>query len=159
MVRLGGVLYGLGGDVLPSGIEPPDLRPVMSVVSEIALIKNVEKGENIDYGRTFAAGHESVIASVPIGYHDGYARNLSNQGRVIVNGKIAPFVGRGSMDWFTIDITDIAVAGVGTLVTIIGSEQDAAVKAEDIAAMLSTISYEVTCGISTRVPRIFKEKI
>lgn len=159
MVRLGGVLYGLGGDVLPSGIKTPELKPVMSVVSEIALVKQVAEGETVGYGRTFAAQRESVIASVPIGYHDGYARNLSNRGNMIVNGKIAPVVGRISMDWVTIDISEIAGANAGTRVTVIGSEHDISIKAEDIAAMLSTISYEVTCGISTRVPRIFEEKI
>lgn len=159
MVRLGGVLYGLGGDVLPSGIKTPELKPVMSVVSEIALVKHVAEGETVGYGRTFAARRESVIASVPIGYYDGFARNLSNQGIMIVNGKIAPVVGRVSMDWVTIDISEIAGANAGTRVTVIGSEHDISIKAEDIAAMLSTISYEVTCGISTRVPRIFEEKI
>lgn len=159
MVRLGGVLYGLGGDVLPGGIEKPELRPVMSVVSEIALVKHVPKGESIGYGRTFVTERASVIASVPIGYHDGYARNLSNRGSLIVNGKTAPVVGRVSMDWVTIDITDIDGAGVYTPVTIIGAEHGISIKAEDISAMLSTISYEVTCGISARVPRIFEEKI
>ncbi len=159
MVRLGGVLYGLGGDVLPVEIETPELKPVMSVVSEIAQVKSVEMGESIGYGRTFIAERDSVIASVPIGYYDGYPRGLSNQGSMIVNGKIAPVIGRVSMDWVTIDITDIEGANVGTPVTIIGSERDSSIKAEDIAAMLSTISYEVTCGISARVPRIIKEKI
>lgn len=159
MVRLGGVLYGLGGDVLPAGIDKPELRPVMSVLSEIAFIKQLEKDESIGYGRTFATTRDSTIASVPIGYHDGYARGLSNQGGVIVNGKHVPVVGRVSMDWVTIDITDIQGAVVGTPVTIIGSEQDAVIRAEDIAAMLSTISYEITCGISARVPRTYKEKI
>ena len=159
MVRLGGVLYGLGGDVLPAGIDNPELRPVMSVRSEIALIKQVAEGDSIGYGRTFVAERDSVIASVPIGYHDGYARSLSNQGSVIVNGKIAPVVGRVSMDWVTIDITDIDDVKAGTPVTVIGAEQDVSIKAEDIAAMLSTISYEVTCGISARVPIIFEEKI
>ncbi|MBK7934355.1 MAG: alanine racemase [Pyrinomonadaceae bacterium] len=159
MVRLGGVLYGLGGDVLPVEIEKPELKPVMSVVSEIAQVKSVETGESIGYGRTFIAGRDSVIASVPVGYYDGYPRGLSNQGSMIVKGKIAPVIGRVSMDWVTIDVTDIDDADVGTPVTVIGSERDLSIKAEDIAAMLSTISYEVTCGISARVPRIFKEKI
>ena len=100
-----------------------------------------------------------MIASVPVGYYDGYPRGLSNQGSMIVKGKIAPVIGRVSMDWVTIDVTDIDDADVGTPVTVIGSERDLSIKAEDIAAMLSTISYEVTCGISARVPRIFKEKI
>jgi len=159
MVRLGGILYGLGGDVLPAGIDKPELRPVMSVLSEIALIKHVKKGESIGYGKTFVTKRDSVIASVPIGYYDGFGRNLSNQGNIIVSGRKAQVVGRVSMDWVTIDITDIDAVSVGTPVTIIGTEQDVSLKAEDIAATLSTISYEVTCGISARVPRIFQEKI
>lgn len=159
LVRLGGVLYGLGGDVLPAGIEKPDLVPVMAVRSEITQIKKVPKGESIGYGRTFFTKRDTVIASIPIGYHDGYARNLSNIGSLIVNGKLATVVGRVSMDWVMIDVTDIDGAAVGTPVTIIGSEQGVSIKAEDIAALLSTISYEVTCGISARVPRIFEEKL
>jgi len=158
LVRLGGVLYGLGGDVLPSGIEKPELLPVISVTSDIALIKRVPKGESIGYGRTFFAERDSLIASVPIGYHDGFARNLSNRAHVIVNGQLVPVVGRVSMDWITLDITDIKAVSVGTPVTIIGSDQNVSITAEDFARILSTISYEVTCGISARVPRIFKEK-
>lgn len=158
MVRLGGVLYGLGGDVLPAGIDKPELHPVMGIESEIALIKPVKKGESLGYGRTFVAPRDLVVASVPIGYHDGYSRNLSNQGSMIVNGQKAPVIGRVSMDWVTIDVTEIDDAKIGSKVTIIGSENGVAITAEDIAGMLSTISYEVTCGISARVPRIIKEK-
>lgn len=157
MVRLGGVLYGLGGDVLPAGIEKPDLRPVMSIHSKIALIKPVPKGESIGYGRTFVTQHDSIIASVPIGYHDGYGRNLTNNASMIINGKFAPVVGRVSMDWVTLDVTDIEGARIGNAVTIIGTDSGLTIKAEDLAAKLSTISYEVTCGISSRVPRIFEE--
>lgn len=159
MVRLGGVLYGLGKDVLPTCIDKPDLRPVMSVISQIAFIKSVSKGESIGYGRTFVAERDSIIASVPIGYHDGYARNLSNQSNAIVLGEFSPVIGRVSMDWITIDVTEIKNAVVDTPVTLIGAEQEVSIKAEDLAAILSTISYEVTCGISSRVPRIFKGKI
>ncbi len=158
LVRLGGLLYGLGGDVLPGGIEKPELLPVMSITSEIALIKSVPAGESIGYGRTFFTERDSLIASVPIGYHDGFARNLSNRASVIVNGQVVQVVGRVSMDWITLDITDIKGCKVGTPVTIIGSDQTISIKAEDLARILSTISYEITCGISKRVRRIFKEK-
>lgn len=157
LVRLGGILYGLGGDILPDGIDKPELRPVMSVISQIALIKSIPMGESIGYGRIFIAERDSVIATVPIGYHDGLARSLSNQGQVIIKGKFAPVAGRISMDWTTIDVTDIPGVAVGDIVTIIGSDRGNEVRAEDIAGMLGTISYETTCGFSSRVPRIYRE--
>ena len=155
LVRLGGVLYGLGGDVLPAGIDVPKLKPVMSLRSRIAMIKTVSNGESIGYGRTFIAERDSVIATVPIGYHDGLSRALSNKGRFIINGKFAPIVGRVSMDWTTVDVTDIPKASVGDLVTIIGKEHECEIKAEDHAKLTDTISYEITCGIGPRVPRIY----
>lgn len=157
LVRLGGVLYGLGGDVLPTGIPTPQLKPVMSVKSRIAMIKTIRPGDTVGYSRTFAATRETVVATIPIGYHDGFRRSLSNLGRVIVRGVYAPVIGRVSMDWTTIDVTDIPDAQYGDLVTIIGRDHDCEIKAEDMAAELGTISYEVTCGISRRVPRIFIE--
>ena len=155
LVRLGGVLYGLGGDVLPAGIDVPKLKPVMSLRSRIAMIKTVSNGESIGYGRTFIAERDSVIATVPIGYHDGLSRALSNKGRFIINGKFAPVVGSVSMDWTTVDVTDIPKASVGDLVTIIGKEHECEIKAEDHAKLTDTISYEITCGIGPRVPRIY----
>lgn len=155
LVRLGGVLYGLGGDVLPGGIDVPKLKPVMSLKSKIAMIKTVPKSESIGYGRTFTAERDSVIATIPIGYHDGLPRTLSNKGRFIINGKFAPIVGRVSMDWTTVDVTDISNTSVGDTVTIIGTENDCEIKAEDLAKLTDTISYEITCGLSPRVPRIY----
>jgi alanine racemase len=156
MVRLGGVLYGLGGDVLPSDSPKPDLRPVMSLHSEISHIKNVPAGESIGYGRTFTTEKDSVIASVPIGYEDGYRRALSNKARVIVNGSFAPVVGRISMDWTIVDVTGIDDVAVGSRVTLIGQDSGLSLTAEDLASLLETISYEITCGINSRVPRTFK---
>ena len=153
MVRLGGILYGLGGDVLPPGIEHPELRPVMSVVSAISLVKDVPKGTGLGYGRTFVTKRDSVIGTIPVGYHDGYRRGLSNRGQVIVNGDFASVVGRVSMDWTMIDVTDIPNIQIGDKVTLIGSDGDRVIKSEDLASELDTISYEITCGISARVPR------
>lgn len=158
LVRIGGVLYGLGGDVLPKGIETPSLLPVMSVRSRIAMIKTIKAGETVGYSRTFTATQDTVIATIPIGYHDGFSRSRSNVAGVIVRGRYAPVVGRVSMDWTTINVTNIHDAQFGDLVTIIGLDQNSEIKAEDIAAELGTISYEVTCGISRRVPRVYSEK-
>jgi alanine racemase len=156
LVRLGGILYGLGGDVLPAGIEKPELRPVMSLTSRVAMVKQIRKGENIGYGRTFTAERDSMIATIPIGYHDGYSRSLSNIAKVIINGEFAPVVGRISMDWTTVDVTDIENVKIGDTVMLIGDDGSRSIKAEDIARATETISYEVTCGIGPRVPRIYK---
>lgn len=153
MIRLGGVLYGLGGDVLPKGIVKPDLKPVLSLQSRIAYLKNVPPGETIGYSRTFQTKKDSIIASVPIGYHDGYPRALSNCGRVIVNGFFAPVVGRISMDWTIIDVTEIPGVKVDDKVVLIGEQNELTVSAEDLAAQTGTISYEITCGINRRVTR------
>jgi alanine racemase len=155
MVRVGGILYGLGDDVLPKGIERPTLQHVMSLHTKIAFLKNVAAGESIGYGRTFTTTRESVIGTLPMGYHDGLSRSLSNIGRVIVKGQYAPIVGRISMDWTTVDITEVPDAGLGEIVTLIGAQGDAIIKAEEIASLRGTISYEVTCGIDQRVRRVY----
>jgi len=155
MVRLGGILYGLGGDVLPPGIKHPELRPVMSVVSAISFIKKVPKGSSLGYGRTFMTERESVIGTLPIGYYDGYRRDLSNRAHVLVNGLFAPVVGRISMDWTMIDLTGVPEPAIGDKVTLIGTQDDRSMRAEDLAAPLDTISYEITCGSSARVPRYY----
>lgn len=155
LVRLGGVLYGLGDDILPQGIAKPELEPIMSVRSQISHLKTVPAGESIGYGRTCFTKNESKIGAVPIGYHDGYRRAFSNQARMIVRGQFVPVVGRVSMDWTMIDVTGIPNVSLGDEVTIIGLNQDASVTAANLAGLMNTISYEVTCGISRRVPRIY----
>jgi len=156
LVRLGGVLYGLGGDVLPSEIAKPELRAVMSLHTRVAYLKNVPKGETLGYGRTFTTRRNSLIATIPIGYHDGYSRSLSNRGRVIINENFAPVVGRISMDWTMIDVTKMPDVKVNDEVVLIGRQGDLEIVAEDLAHLTDTISYEITCGIGKRIPRIFK---
>ena len=124
MVRLGGVLYGLGGDVLPAGIEKPELRPVMTPYTKIAHLKKVPAGETIGYGRTFSTQTDSLIATIPIGYQDGYSRSLSNKGRAIVRGKHVPVAGRISMDWTTLDVTGVDGVEIGDEVVLIGKQGD-----------------------------------
>jgi len=142
--------------VIPPGVPKPELRPVMSLHSVIAGLKRVPAGETLGYGRTFTTERESLIALVPIGYHDGYRRGLSNKARVIVNGNDAPVVGRISMDWTIVDVTDVPNPQIGDHVTLIGQDGDRQVTAEELAGLLDTISYEITCGISRRVPLIFR---
>lgn len=153
LVRIGGLLYGLGGDVLPAGVDQPELRPVMSIRSKVAQLKTIRSGESVGYGRTFTATRDTQIATVPIGYHDGLPRALSNIGQFTVRGQRAPIVGRVSMDWTTVDVSEIGDVAVGDDVTIIGNEGTHEIRAEDIARSTNTISYEITCGISPRVIR------
>jgi alanine racemase len=96
-----------------------------------------------------------VVGTIAIGYHDGLPRSLSNRGHFLVNGFISPIIGRISMDWTTVDLTDVPDPSVGDDVTIIGESVDESIRAEDIAATVGTISYEITCGISQRVSRSY----
>jgi alanine racemase len=158
MVRPGGVLYGLWRDVLPETISDPDLGHVMSVHTRISLLKRVPAGETIGYGCTFEASRDSIIATLPIGYHDGYMRGLSNRANVIVRGTYAPVVGRVSMDLTLIDVTNVPDAALNDRVTLIGTDPEnpeLSITAEDHARIAGTLSYEVTCGIGQRVPRIY----
>jgi alanine racemase len=158
IVRPGGALYGFQRDVLPPDIRAPQLRPVMSVRSRIMLLKTVPSGEKLGYGGTFQTVRESLIATIPIGYDDGYRRAFSNRSRVIMGGTLAPVVGRVSMDMTLIDVTDVPGVSLHDQVTLLGCAGELSVSAEDLAALAGTISYEITCGISSRVPRIYRGK-
>lgn len=158
MVRPGGVLYGLWRDVLPLSTSDAALLPVMSLHSRITLLKWVPPGETIGYGCTFEASRRSLIATLPIGYHDGYMRGLSNRAHVIVRGVYAPVVGRVSMDLTLIDVTNVPGVEVDDQVTLLGWNRDHAqlkIAAEDLARIVGTLSYEVTCGVGERVPRVY----
>ncbi|HYG81679.1 MAG TPA: alanine racemase [Pyrinomonadaceae bacterium] len=157
MVRPGGVLYGLWRDILPPAPEPPPLLPVMSLRTRVTLVKRVHPGETLGYGCTFEASRETTVATLPIGYNDGYVRALSNRGRAVVRGQYAPVVGRISMDLTLVDVTDVPGVQSGDTVTLIGADGGLSVPAEDIARTAGTLSYEITCGISARVPRVYKE--
>jgi len=155
MVRPGGTLYGFERDVLPANVDAPPLRPVMSLHSRIMLLKKVPRGEQLGYGCTFEARRDSLIATLPIGYDDGYRRALSNRGRVIVREEFAPVVGRVSMDLTLVDVTEVAGVSLNDEVILLGKAGKLSISAEEIGAMMKTISYEITCGISARVPRIY----
>lgn len=153
LVRLGGILYGLGDDVLPKEAVKPELKAVLSLHSRIAQIKRVPKGETLGYSRTFTTERDSVIATIPIGYQDGYRRSLSNRGRAIINDQYVPVVGRISMDWTILDATDLQDVNVNDEVILIGESTNLKVTAEELAGLIETISYEITCGINRRVNR------
>ena len=156
MVRPGGALYGFTRDVLPRNLDAPPVRPVMSLYSRIMLLKRVPKGEKVGYGGTFETERDSLIATIPIGYDDGYRRAFSNHARVIVRGQFAPVVGRVSMDLTIIDVTEVADVSLDDRVTLLGNDGDCSITAEDLGELAGTISYEITCGISGRVPRVYR---
>ena len=153
MVRPGISLYGYYPSLETS--ESINLKPVMSLVSYAASIKKVEKGETVSYGRIFKANKKTSIISVPIGYADGFNRNLSNKAFGIIKDKLYPQVGRVTMDRIMFDINNDEVK-CGDQVILIGSRKDVSIDAWDWSKILNTIPYEVTCNISKRVPRIYK---
>ncbi len=155
MVRAGIILYGLyPSDALDRGLL--SLKPVMSFVSKVSYVKTLKKGDSVSYGRTFICPKDMKIATIPVGYADGYPRLLSNKGRVIINGQYAPIVGRICMDQFMVDVTDIDDVKTGTKVTLMGLDREAHITADEIANLTDTINYEVVCDISKRVPREVK---
>ena len=153
MVRPGLMLYGY--NPLEHALAGVDLRPVLSLMTRIAFIKRVPAGTPISYGRTFTTRRESLIATVPIGYADGYSRGLSNKGQALVRGRRAGIAGRVCMDMTMFDVTDIPGVREGDEIVLIGREGEENITAGDIAAMTGTIPYEVLCGISGRVPRVY----
>jgi len=122
------------------------------------LLKTVPRGEPLGYGGTFETSRDSLIATIPIGYDDGYRRALSNRGRVIVRGQFAPVVGRVSMDLTLIDVTEVADVALDDQVTLLGRSGELSIAAEELGELSGTISYEITCGISNRVPRKYFDK-
>lgn len=152
MVRPGIMLYG----VYPSAAMASQmiLKPVLAWKTKILQLKKVPAGTSISYGQTFVTKRESMIATLPIGYADGYPRLLSNRGEVLVGGQRAKVAGRVCMDLTMIDVTDIRNVKQGDEVVLLGRQGDAEVSADQIAAWANTISYEILTSIGARVPRI-----
>jgi alanine racemase len=152
LVRPGVAIYGMD----PFGNDPVDhgLRPVLSLHSYVASIKLFEPGMSTGYGRTWIAKEPTRIATIPVGYGDGVRRGLSNCGQVLIGGKARPISGTISMDNLTADIGLDDEIQIGDEVTVIGSQGSGRITAEEVAGCLDTINYEVTCGVSPRVPRI-----
>ncbi len=153
MVRVGIALYGLHPSVKTPGIDR--LKPALSFKARISSLKTVPPGQGISYGLTHITSKEKRIATVPLGYADGYNRLLSNKGRVLVDGVFAPVVGTICMDQFMIDVSQVSGVEPGTVAVLIGQDGDRKISAEEIAGLLNTINYEVVCSISKRVPRSY----
>ena len=150
MVRPGIMLYGYGYP----GVR--GLRPVLSLKSNILLLKTVPKGTPISYGRIFITKRISTIATIPFGYADGYNRNLSNKGEVLIKGRRAPVVGRVCMDTIMVDVTDVPDVNYKSNAVIIGSQGKEKITAEEIADKTGTIPYEVLTSIGQRVKRVYR---
>lgn len=154
LARAGIIMYGLCPNY-PLAI-PNGFKPVMSLKAVVSHVKTVKKGDCISYGRTFVADHEMKIATVTIGYADGYSRLLSSKADVLLNGKRCRITGRICMDQLMIDVTDNN-AKEGDIVTLIGTDGNETITADELASLYNTIGYEVVCGISKRVPRVYIE--
>ena len=156
MVRSGIVTYGM----YPSDEVDPALlalRPALTWHTRITQVKTVEAGRRVSYGGTYVTTRPTDVATVCIGYADGYRRSLSGKFHVLVNGKKAPILGRICMDQLMVDVTGIEDVRVGTVVTLIGRQGDCAISAEEFAAACGSFNYEAVCGISRRVPRYYYE--
>ena len=154
MCRMGIILYGLypSEEVDKSLL---DIKPVMSWLTHISHIKTLEAGREVSYGGTFKTTEPRVIATIPVGYADGYPRCLSNKGRVIINGQYAPIVGRVCMDQFMVDVTDVDGAELDSIVTLVGKDGDAELSMEEVSNAAYSFNYELPCRVARRVPRTY----
>ena len=155
MVRPGIILYGLypSKDVDRQKIA---LKPAMTLKANVILVKDVEKDTCISYGRIFKTSRSSKIATIPIGYADGYTSLLSNSGRMLVNGESAPVVGRICMDQCMIDVTDLEKeVSIGDEAVIFGKQGGSVISVDEVAEKIGTINYEVVCIIGKRIPRVY----
>ena len=153
IVRLGIVFYGLHADrenPLPQGISP-----ALTWKTVVSMVKTVRAGETIGYGRSYTAERDVRVATLPIGYADGYDRGLSNKGYVLIRGRKARVLGRICMDQMMVDVTEIPEVAMGDEVILIGQSGTEKITADDMGAMLDTIGYEIVCDISKRVERLY----
>lgn len=154
LVRAGITLYGLS----PSAEVPKEilsLRPALSLKSHLVYVKEVEAGTPVSYGGTFVTDRRTRIATVPVGYGDGYPRSLSNKGYVLIRGKRAPVLGRICMDQFMVDVTAIPEAAEGDEVTLIGKDGAEELTMEEVGVISGRFNYELACNLGKRIPRVY----
>jgi alanine racemase len=154
MVRCGIVIYG----IYPSDqIDQSSIRliPALEIKSHVIYIKEIPAGTGISYGSTFITQRKTKLATIPVGYADGYSRNMSNIGKVIIRGQYAPIIGRVCMDYFMVDITDISDVKQGEVVTLLGSDGDSTISVETLAEWSHSFPYEMVCTVGKRIPRIY----
>lgn len=154
LVRAGITLYGLW----PSAEVPKDivaLKPLLSLYSHIVYVKTVPAGTAVSYGGTYVTEKETRIATIPVGYGDGYARSLSNKGYVLIHGKRARILGRVCMDQFMVDVTEIPEAAEGDKVTLIGTDGEENISLELLGELSGRFNYEFACDLGKRIPRVY----
>ena len=155
LVRAGIISFGMW----PSGEVKKDivhLKPILSLKSHVVYVKEVEPGTTVSYGSTWTASEKRKIATVPIGYGDGYPRSLSNKGYVLIKGCKAPIVGRVCMDQLMVDVTDVSEeVKTGDRVTLIGQDGDLCITAEELGDLSGRFNYELMCDLGNRIPRIY----
>ena len=153
MMRAGITLYGLWPSDDVDHSFP--LQPALSLYSQVAFVKKVPAGTPISYGGTFVTSRPSIIATVPVGYGDGYARSLSNKGEVLLHGKRVPIVGRVCMDQIMVDVTDLPEVSVGDKVTLIGTDGEEHISLEELGDKSGRFNYEFACCLGSRIPRLY----
>jgi alanine racemase len=153
LVRCGIAIYGC--DPMQVDPEPHGLEPALELTSYVAALKRTQPGESAGYGRRFIAGNETWLATIPIGYGDGFRRLFTNNCDVLIAGRRYPLVGTVSMDNITVEVRRADAVQIGQPATLIGRDGDERQTAEDLARRLRSINYEVVCGISARVPRVY----
>ncbi|MBE6023614.1 MAG: alanine racemase [Cellulosilyticum sp.] len=154
VVRPGIILYGY----YPSGYlqgKVLDLMPAMTLKTQVVHIKELPEGHYVGYGRTHYTHHKTKVATIPVGYADGYSRRLGNEGRVLIRGQYAPIIGNICMDQFMVDVTHIEDVSVEDEVVLFGKQGENEIPVEEIASILGTINYEIICMIGKRVPRVY----
>ncbi|MDA3734116.1 alanine racemase [Niameybacter massiliensis] len=154
MVRPGIIMYGYYPSDYLFG-KKINLQPAMTLKTQVVHVKTLGEGHYIGYGRKFCTPREMKVATIPIGYADGYSRRLSNKGRVLIRGQYANVLGNICMDQFMVDVTHIDDISVGDEVVVFGSQGDKTVSIEELARLTDTINYEIMCMIGKRVPRIY----
>ncbi len=150
-VRIGLALHGLP----PPNTPDPGLRPTLSLKARVARVVTVAKGEGVAYGLTWRAPEDSRLALVPVGYADGWRRALGNRGEVLIGGKRCPVRGRMMMDQFLVDVTHLERVAEGDEAVLLGEQGGEQITADDVAALESTISWEVLAGLTGRLPRLY----
>lgn len=156
LARAGIAMYGMypSDEVDRSAV---DLRPALSLVSHVSFVKDVEAGTPISYGGTFVSDRPMRVATIPVGYGDGYPRSLSNKGYALIHGKRAKILGRVCMDQFMADVTDIPETAFMDRVVLVGRDGDEEITVDDLAALSGRFNYEFVCCLGKRIPRIYKK--